>query len=45
MAPLKLKREKSMKKHEKAFLMAAVAGITMGLSAPAPSAAEENRAR
>jgi hypothetical protein len=30
-----------MKKHEKAFLMAAVAGITMGLSAPSPSAAEE----
>jgi hypothetical protein len=30
-----------MKKHEKAFLMAAVAGITMGLSAPAPSAEEK----
>ena len=30
-----------MKKHEKAFLMAAVAGIGMGLSVPSPSAAEE----
>lgn len=30
-----------MKNHEKGFLMAAVAGISMGLSAPAPSAAEE----
>jgi len=30
-----------MKKHEKGFLMAAVAGISMGLSAPGPSAAEE----
>jgi len=30
-----------MKMREKGFLMAAVAGISMGLSAPAPSAAEE----
>lgn len=30
-----------MKKREKSFLMAAVAGITMGLTAPAPTVAEE----
>jgi len=30
-----------MKKHETGLLMAAVAGISMGLSAPVPSAAEE----
>jgi hypothetical protein len=39
--PAEAEEEKSMKKHEKGLLMAAVAGITMGLSAPSPSAAEE----
>jgi hypothetical protein len=32
-----------MKKRDKRFVMAAVAGITMGLSAPVPSDAEEKK--
>jgi hypothetical protein len=32
-----------MKKSEKGFLMAAVAGISMGLTAPGPSMAEEKK--
>ena len=34
-------RSMRIKKHEKSFLMAAVAGISMGLSGPAPSVADE----